>query len=199
MQKESSCSHAAKVLTVEGCGHVRESGLGSLEARRDVFCFALGDSHQAAHNNDEDCDKFRAREQILRSGCQIDAITVQIRDCDFCCAQSMVVVSKVGQQSGREEMCFFRSADGRVSRSAGQQSAFRSANRDCSTMLLYSPMEKIVINFMSKVDWGQSGNSGVTMYSLSVRQMIDSMAGFKMNTEIHEKRKASGPPKASSM
>ena len=37
------------------------------------------------------------------------------------------------------------------------------------------------------------------MYSLSVRQMIDNIAGFRMNTEIQEKRKASGPPNDSRM
>lgn len=45
-------------------------------------------------------------------------------------------------------------------------------------------MENIVNNLMSHVDWGQSGKSGLTMYSLSVRQMIDNMAGFKINTDI---------------
>lgn len=60
-------------------------------------------------------------------------------------------------------------------------------------------MEKTVNSFMSRLDWGQSGKSGLTMYLLRVRQMIESMAGFKMNTDIQEKRKANGPPKASRM
>lgn len=60
-------------------------------------------------------------------------------------------------------------------------------------------MEKTVNNLMSIVDWGQSGNNGLTMYSLSVRQMIDSMAGFNINTDIQENKKANGPPKASNM
>lgn len=60
-----------------------------------------------------------------------------------------------------------------------------------------SPMEKTVNNLMSKVDCGQSGNNGLTMYSLRVRQIIDSITGFRMNTDIQEKRKARGPPKAS--
>lgn len=58
-------------------------------------------------------------------------------------------------------------------------------------------MENMVNSLMSKVDCGQSGNRGLTMYLLSVKQMIDNMAGFKINTEIQENRKASGPPKAS--
>lgn len=60
-------------------------------------------------------------------------------------------------------------------------------------------MENIVNNLISRVDWGQSGNRGLTIYSLRVRQIIDSMAGFRMNTDIQENRKASGPPKASNI
>lgn len=61
------------------------------------------------------------------------------------------------------------------------------------------PIENTVKSFMSSVDCGQPGKSGVTMYSLSVRQMIESMAGFRMNTEIQLNRKASEPPNASKM
>lgn len=60
-------------------------------------------------------------------------------------------------------------------------------------------MKKTVMSFMAKESAWHSGKKGCTMYSERVMQMMDSIAGFKMNTEIHEKRKASRPPKDSRM
>lgn len=45
----------------------------------------------------------------------------------------------------------------------------------------------------------QSGKNGCTMYSLSVMQMIDNIAGFSTKTEIHENKNANKPPKDSRM
>lgn len=60
-------------------------------------------------------------------------------------------------------------------------------------------MLKTVISLISQTSGKQLTYKGVTTYSAKVRQMMASIAGLRMNTEIHEKRKAKRPPKASKM
>ena len=79
------------------------------------------------------------------------------------------------------------------------QTSFDGLSAASDSKLTDIPIKNMVMSLITQALGVHPMKNGWIMYSLRVMQMMANIAGFRTNTEIHEKRKAKRPPNDSKM